>query len=179
MSKADNKIEEKVEETPATETPAAPEADPKLEEMRGNMMRALAEAENTRKRAAKEVEEANRYGVSSIAKDLISVLENLTRAIEAAPAEHKAHFEGVDLTRKELLNVFERRGIKRIDPQPGEKFDHNIHQAITQIEDPNFAPGAVVQVVQSGYIIHDRLLRPAMVAVAKAPPVPPKVDTTV
>lgn len=179
MTKANEKIDEAIENVAPEESIQAPDNDGKLEEMRGNMMRALADADNVRKRAAKEVEEANKYGVSSIAKDLISVLENLTRAIESAPVEHKTLFEGVDLTRKELMNVFERRGIKRIDPTPGEKFDHNIHQAITQIEDHNFAPGAVVQVVQAGYIIHDRLLRPAMVAVAKAPPAPPKVDTTV
>lgn len=131
------------------------------------VLRAAAEAENVRRRAGKEIEDANKYGVSSFAKDLLSVAENLTRALETIPAEQK---DGVELTLKELLGIFERRGIKRIDPQAGEKFNPNLHQAMVQIEDPKFEAGAIIQVMQAGYIMHERLLRPALVSVCKAQP---------
>jgi molecular chaperone GrpE len=131
------------------------------------MLRAVADAENVRRRAAKEVEDANKYGVSTFAKDLLSVAENLARALETLPEGQK---DGVELTLKELLSIFERRGIKRIEPKPGEKFDHNFHQAMAQVEDPKFEAGAVISCLQAGYVLHDRLLRPAMVCVAKAQP---------
>lgn len=153
-----------------------------IDELKGALMRALADLENQRKRTQKEVEDANKYGVSTFAKDLLNVSENLQRAIDAAPAEQKELFLGVELTQKELHQVFERRGIKRVDPKPGEKFDHNQHQAIAQVEDPKFEQGAIIQVVQAGYIMHDRLLRPAMVTVSKGivktQGDQPKVDTT-
>lgn len=154
------------------------------EQYKDAALRAAADAENTRKRAAKEVDESNKYGVSSIAKDLISVVENLQRALDAIPAEAqkdgvvKNLFDGVDLTKKELLAVFERRGIKRIEPQLGEKFDHNFHQAMAQVEDPIVEAGCIIQVMQAGYVIHDRLLRPAMVTVSKGDPQQPMVDTS-
>jgi len=131
------------------------------------MLRSAAEAENVRRRAAKEIEDANKYGVATFAKDLLSVAENLTRALETIPAEQK---DGVELTLKELLGIFERRGIKRIDPQAGEKFDPNLHQAMVQVEDPRFEAGAIIQVMQAGYIMHERLLRPALVSVCKTQP---------
>ena len=188
MTKSEKKLDEAVEAKEAA-APAAVTPDPKLteiqakhDEMKDTMMRALADAENTRKRAAKEVEEANRYGTSSLAKDLIVVLENLQRAIDTAPqAESQAvkdFLEGVNLTRKELANIFERRGIRKVEPKPGEKFDHNLHQAVAQVEDHKYEPGAVLQVIQSGYILHDRLLRPAMVTVSKGAPQQASVDTT-
>ncbi len=130
-------------------------------------LRSAAEAENIRRRAAKEVEDANKYGVSTFAKDLLSVAENLTRAMETLPEDQRT---GVELTLKELLSIFERRGIKRVDPKPGEKFDPNFHQAMVQLEDPKFEPGAIIQVMQAGYVMHDRLLRPALVSVCKAQP---------
>ena len=118
---------------------------------------------------------------------MVEVLENLTRASTSIPAEKregndllKILGEGVDLTLQELLNIFSRYGINRIDPQ-GQKFDHNFHQAVVQVERADIPAGQVVQVVQAGYTIHDRLLRPAMVAVSKAAQVPEnpgdKVDT--
>lgn len=188
MSKAEKK-EEVAEDKAETPQTAAPAQDAKLaelqakhDEMKDNMIRALAEADNTRKRAAKEVEDANRYGISSLAKDLIAVLENLQRAIDTAPqGENQAvkdFIEGINLTKKELANIFERRGIKRVEPKPGDKFDHNLHQAVAQVEDHKYEPGAVLQVIQSGYIIHDRLLRPAMVTVSKGAPQQASVDTT-
>ncbi|PIR31776.1 MAG: nucleotide exchange factor GrpE [Alphaproteobacteria bacterium CG11_big_fil_rev_8_21_14_0_20_44_7] len=155
-----------------------------LEELREAMLRAAADAENTRKRAAKEVEEANKYGVASFAKDLISVLENLQRATDSVPEKEnldgvlKNLFEGVDLTRKELLGVFEKRGIQRVEPNIGDKFDHNLHQAMAQVEDPKVEPGCIIQSMQSGYILHERLLRPAMVVVSKGNSGKPSVDTS-
>lgn len=154
------------------------------EEFKDAALRAAAEADNTRKRAAKDVEEANKYGISSLAQDLISVLENLQRTTDAIPEEAKSDgiiknlSDGVELTKKELLNVFEKRGIKRIEPEIGERFDHNFHQAMAQIEDPKFDSGCIIQVMQAGYVIHDRLLRPAMVTVSKGNPAKPQVDTS-
>lgn len=154
------------------------------EEFKDAALRAKAEAENVRRRAAKDVEEANKYGVSAFAKDLISVVENMQRALDAVPEEAqkdgviKNLVDGVDLTQKELLGIFERRGIKRIDPELGEKFDHNFHQAMAQVEDPKFEAGCIINVMQAGYVIHDRLLRPAMVAVSKGQAQQPSVDTS-
>ena len=158
-----------------------------LAAVRDQWVRAAAETENIRKRARREVEESARYGVTAFARDMVSVLENLMRASESIPPAAKADnpmlntlAEGVGLTQQELLGVFEKYGIKRIDPL-GQKFDHNFHEAVVQVEQPNVEPGTVIQVVQAGYTIHDRLLRPAMVAVSKAsqPPKVEKVDTVV
>lgn len=158
-----------------------------LASVRDQWVRAVAEAENVRKRARKEIEDSSRYGVTAFARDMVSVLENLMRASEiitpAAKAENamlNTLAEGVGLTQQELLGIFEKYGIKRIDPL-GQKFDPNLHEAVVQVEQANVEPGTVIQVVQAGYIIHDRLLRPAMVAVSKAsqPPKVEKVDTIV
>ena len=146
------------------------ELEAELAKAKDTQLRAAAEVENVRRRAAKEVEDANKYGVSTLAKDLLNVVENLQRALDDVAPESRPLFEGVELTQKELLSILERRGIKRIDPKPGEKFDHNFHQAMVQIEDPKFEPGAIIQVMQAGYIMHDRLLRPALVSVCKAQP---------
>lgn len=167
----------------AANQPTAAEFQAKLDEMKDALMRTMADADNIRKRAAKEIEEANKYAVSSFAKDLISVLENFQRAIDSGPKgelapDVKLLVEGVDLTRKELLNVFERRGIHRLEPKMGEKFDHNYHQAVAQVEDHKVEPGGILQVIQAGYVMHDRLLIPAMVTVSKGAPQAPKVDTT-
>jgi len=142
--------------------------------LKDQWIRAAAETENVRKRSQREMEESSKYAVTSFARDMVSVLENLKRAAESIPVEQRAGNgllktlgEGVDLTLQELMGIFERFGIKRIDPM-GQKFDHNFHQAVAQAESADAAPGTVVQVVQSGYIIADRLLRPAMVVVSKA-----------
>lgn len=152
--------------------------------LKDQVLRAAAEVENTRKRAQRDQEETAKYSVTGFARDLVSVAENLQRAAESIPAEARADnpllktlAEGVDLTLRELLNIFERNGIRRVHPL-GEKFDHNTHQAVAQIETPDTAPGMVVQVLQAGYVIHDRLLRPAMVAVSKQGETPKAVDQT-
>lgn len=155
-----------------------------LAKVKDQWVRAVAEAENIRKRAQRDQEETSRYAVTAFARDMVSVLENLKRASESLPPESrtgndllKTLGEGVDLTLQELLAIFDRFGIKRIDPL-NQKFDHNLHQAVVQVDRDDVPPGTVVQVVQAGYIIRDRLLRPAMVAVSKQGETPKKVDTS-
>lgn len=155
-----------------------------LHKMRDQWVRAVAETENVRKRGQRDIEESSRYAITNFAREMVSVLENLKRASESMPVSERGDNEklkiigeGVDLTLGELMGIFERFGIKRIDPM-GQKFDHNAHQAVVQVERDDVPAGTVVQVVQSGYIIQDRLLRPAMVAVSKQPDASKKVDTT-
>lgn len=182
--------------TPETaEAEAAPEAmaralqallDEKESELataKDQALRAMAETENTRRRAEREVADMNKYAITGFARDLVNVLENLQRATDAISPELRQSqpavgnlATGVEMTLKELLSVFERHGIKRIDPL-GEKFDHNYHQAVAQIESAEAAPGTVVQVLAAGYSIHDRLLRPAMVGVATSASGAATVDT--
>lgn len=131
--------------------------------LKDQALRAMAEAENTRRRAERDLEENSKYAVTGFARDLISVLENLYRAEENLPEDQR---EGINLTRKELEKVFEKNGIRRIEPKD-EKFDHNFHQAVTQVENPEVEAGTVLQVLQAGYVIKDRLLRPAIVVVSK------------
>ena len=158
--------------------------DKELAAMKDQALRALAEAENTRRRSERELQDMSKYAVTGFARDLVSVLENLQRALDNIPQELTSSqpavgnlYTGVEMTLKELLGIFARQGIQRIDPM-GEKFDHNLHQAVAQIETPDAAPGHVVQVLQAGYTIHDRLLRPAMVGVAAAASAEKKLDTS-
>jgi molecular chaperone GrpE len=136
------------------------------------LLRALAETENVRRRAQREREDAAKYGASNLARDLINVADNLRRALASVPEGQvkdeltRTLLQGVDATERELLAAFERHGIRRIDPM-GERFDHNFHQAIMEVENSGQPGGTVVQVLQPGYAMHDRLLRPAMVSVAK------------
>jgi molecular chaperone GrpE len=147
-------------------------AEAELAETKDRLLRALAETENVRRRAQREREDAAKYGASNLAKDLINVADNLRRALASVPEEQVKDeltgtlLQGVDATERELLAAFERHGIRRIDPM-GERFDHNFHQAIMEVENSGQPGGTVVQVLQPGYAMHDRLLRPAMVGVAK------------
>lgn len=138
--------------------------------LKDQTLRALAEAENTRRRAAKEREDAMKYGTAGLAKELLGVADNLRRAIEAASAvdteQAKNLVAGVEATERQLLASFERSGIKKIDPM-GEAFDPNFHRVMIEMENTGQKAGTVVQVMQPGYVIHDRLLREALVAVAK------------
>jgi molecular chaperone GrpE len=135
-------------------------------------LRALADAENVRRRAEREREDAAKYGVSQLARDLLPVADNLRRAIESVDAQAQQDpavaglLTGIQATERELATALERRGIRKIEPV-GEKFDPNFHQAMFEVPTNDQPPGTVVQVLQPGYIIHDRLLRPAMVGVAK------------
>lgn len=148
-----------------------------LAEVRDRLLRALAESENVRRRAQREREEALRYAVAGFAKDLLSVADNLRRALDSLPEEEAADartrglLAGVAATERELLAAFERHGIRRIDPR-GERFDHNYHQAVFEADNPEAPGGTVVEVLQPGYVLHDRLLRPAMVGVAREGPKP-------
>lgn len=174
---------ENVETHPLQERMAALEAE--AAKFRDQWMRAVAEADNIRKRAERDQMETSKYAITAFARDMVHVLENLKRASESVPEDKrkdndllKTIGEGVDLTLQEMLSIFERFGIKRIDPL-NQKFDHNFHQAVVQIERTDVPPGTIVQVVQAGYVIGDRLLRPAMVAVSKgAGDAPKQVDTT-
>lgn len=162
------------EEVSEAETPEARIAalEAEVAEHKDRALRALAEAENTRRRADRDRADAQKYAVSGFARDLLGAADNLRRALESLPASEakddktRSLLEGVAATERELLSAFERNGLKRIDPK-GEKFDHNFHQAIFEAENTGQPAGTVVEVLQAGYVLHDRLLRPAMVGVAK------------
>lgn len=150
--------------------------------LKDQMLRALADAENTRRRAEREKEDTAKYAVTKFARDILNVADNLRRAMEAVPAEAKennpamtALLEGVEATERELLDTFGKHGVSRIDPLD-EKFDPNFHQAMFEVENTGRPPGTIVQVMAAGYVLNGRLLRPAMVGVAKGEP--QKVDTT-
>jgi len=143
-------------------------------ELRDKMLRTLADMENLRKRTAREVADARAYGISGFARDVLDIADNLQRALDAVPADTRAAadpgvkslIEGVELTERSLLNTLEKNGVKKFDPS-GEKFDPNFQQAMYEVPDPSVPAGTVVQVVQAGYMIGERVLRPALVAVAK------------
>ena len=139
------------------------------------LLRTLAEMDNLRKRTEREKAEATLYAASNFAREILSVSDNMDRALATTEADHlkeatepvKNLVAGVEMTRRELLNVFERHGIKRIDPM-GEKFDPHFHQAMFEVPTNELPPGTVVQVMQAGFKIGERVLRPALVGVAKA-----------
>jgi molecular chaperone GrpE len=163
-------------EEPSPETRVT-ELEAELAEYKDRLLRSLAETENVRRRAQREREDASKYAIAGFAKDLLSAADNLRRALESLPESEakdertRSLLAGVAATERELLGVFERHGIKRIDPE-GEVFDHNVHQAIFEAERPDQPSGSVIEVLQPGYVLHDRLLRPAMVGVAKGGPKP-------
>lgn len=143
------------------------------DELRDKLMRALAEAENIRRRAERDRKDAETFGGAKLARDLLSVHDNLARALSAADdaAREQAAglIEGVELTQRELLAAFAKHKIEIVEPEIGEKFNPNLHQAMFEAEVPGAPPGGVIEVMQSGFTISARLLRPAMVGVAKAP----------
>ncbi len=154
------------------------------EKLRDQLLRALADAENTRRRAQRDKEDTARFAVAGFARDLLTTADNLRRALDAVPQDARqqdsalaALMDGVEVTERELLTVFERHGLTRIDPV-GEKFDPNYHQAMYEVPDSGHVPGTVAHVMQPGYVLNGRLLRPAMVGVAKGEP-PQKVDRSV
>jgi len=153
------------------------EAKREAAEFKDKLLRTLAEMENLRKRTEREVLDARVYGIAGFARDVLAVADNIHRALaaigpelrEAADAKVKALIEGVELTERELLKSLEKNGVKKFSPE-GEKFDPNVHQAMYEIPTSDLPPGQVAQVIQAGYMIGDRVLRPAMVAVSKAAP---------
>jgi molecular chaperone GrpE len=147
------------------------------EELKDKALRIVADMENLRRRTARDVHDARSYAVTNFARDMLSVSDNLRRALDAIPAETRqtadAGFtslvEGVEITERAMLSALERHGVKKLEPQ-GEKFDPNFHQAMFEVPDPSVPANTVVQVVQPGYSIGERVLRPAMVGVAKGGP---------
>ncbi|MEN6541383.1 nucleotide exchange factor GrpE [Parvibaculum sp.] len=145
-------------------------------DLKDKLLRAVAEAENVRRRAERDRQDAARYGAANFARDMVQVSDNLRRAIatlnpeerEAASATVKALIEGVEVTERQLLATFERHGIKEITPAPGDRFDANLHEAMFEVPGTGQPAGTVVHVVEAGYTIGDRLLRAARVGVAKA-----------
>lgn len=145
--------------------------------LKDQLLRALAEAENVRRRSQREREEQVRYAAAGLARDLLNVADNLRRALDAVPAAAleadealKTLADGVALTERELLAAFERNALRKVEPAPGERFDANLHQAMFEVPNTGQPAGTVVQVMQPGWIMHDRLLRPALVGVAKGNP---------
>lgn len=147
------------------------------EDLKDRALRAAAEMENLRRRTAREVGDARSYAIAGFARDMLTVSDNLRRAIDAVPADAKqggdagllALVEGVEMTERSMLSAMERHGVKKVDPM-GEKFDPNFHQAMFEVPNPQVVANTVIQVVQPGYVIGERMLRPAMVGVAKGGP---------
>ena len=187
-----NKVEEQDLETPTSETKEqASEQEQETEEvetsediiaklneeitnLKDQRLRAIAELENFRKRAEKDQSDALKYGVSNFAKEIINISDNIERAQSSIPEEAKNNetikpvIEGIDLIAQSVVTTFEKIGIKKIESL-NEKFDHNLHQAMMEIEKDDLEPGTIVQELIPGYTLHDRLLRPAMVGVSKKP----------
>lgn len=169
------------------ENPTAPEqadavAEAKREatEFKDKLLRTLAEMENLRKRTEREVLDARLYGIAGFARDVLAVADNMHRALEtirpelreSTDAKVRALIEGVELTERELLKTLGKNGVKKFSPQ-GEKFDPNLHQAMYEVPTSDLPPGQVAEVIQAGYMIGERVLRPAMVAVSKAVQITP------
>lgn len=170
--------------------PAEPQADPVTEalavvtaerdELKDRVLRTLAEMENLRRRTERETADARSYAVTNFARDLLNVADNIRRAIESVPEAERAEaggafkglLDGIELTERDLLKTLERHGVKVIEPE-GQRFDPNRHQAMFEVPNPEVPAGTVVQVVQTGYVIGDRVLRPALVGVAKGGPKAP------
>ena len=160
---------------------AAPQLDPvavlarEAADLKDRLLRTLAEMENLRKRTEREVLDARVYGIAGFARDVLAVADNMHRALEAigpdlrdaADPKVKALIEGVELTERELMKILEKNAVQKFSPQ-GEKFDPNFHQAMYEVPTSDQPPGQVAQVIQAGYMIGDRVLRPALVAVSKA-----------
>ena len=175
------------EDAAAAAAPASPEAflageltrvEAERDELKDKLLRTLADMENLRRRTEREVSDAKAYAVTSFARDMLGSADNLRRGLEAVPegarkddAALNALIEGVELTERELLKTLERHGVRKIDPQ-GEKFDPNLHQAMFEAPDAEIAKGLVSKVVQVGYKISERVLRPALVGVSSGAPKP-------
>ena len=151
--------------------------------LKDQLLRALADVENMRRRTERELETARKYGHTGFARDLVGAIDNLALALDAAPGKEDVSAEsvaalvtGLEMSWTEIQSTMERHGVKRISPL-GEKFDYNFHQAMFEMPHADHPPGTVVEVVQHGYVLHDRLLRPAMVGVSKAAAESPQTDS--
>ena len=147
-------------------------------EYKDKLLRTLADMENLRRRTEREVADSRLYGIANFARDILAVADNMDRSLQALDAELretanagvKALLDGVELTERELHKVLEKHGVRKFEPQPGERFDPNLHQAMYEVPNPSLPSGSVAQVVQAGYMIGERMLRPALVAVSKGGP---------
>ncbi|MEQ8282369.1 MAG: nucleotide exchange factor GrpE [Parvibaculum sp.] len=147
-----------------------------IADLKDRLLRVAAEMENTRKRAERDKADASRYAAANFARDMLQVSDNLRRAVatlkdderDGAAESVKAMIEGVEMTERQLLSIFERHGIREITPQPGERFDPNLHEAMFEVPGTEHPAGSVVHVLEAGYTIGERLLRAARVGVAKA-----------
>lgn len=179
-----DKAQEKAQSSEALSSPKEPlstesSLQAEVEEFRNRWMRAIAEGENIRKRLEKEKEEQTQYAISRLAKELISIAENLERALASVPPTHQNQepmsqlYGGVELTYQELKKVFQKFGITKIGNITGQKFDPHKHQVMLEKEDEVSEPGTIIEVLQDGYILYDRLLKPALVVIAKKPSASP------
>lgn len=143
------------------------------DELRDKFMRALADAENSRKRSERDRREAEQYGGSKLARDMLPVYDNMKRALDAADDDVREKaaglIEGVELTMRELRNIFEKHGVHVVSPEVGDRFDPQMHEAMFEAPLPNTKKGHVIQVLAEGFMLHDRLLRPAQVGVSSNP----------
>ena len=157
--------------------PPPPPSQEEVDELKDRVLRTLAEMENLRRRTQRDVEEARRFANTGFARDLLEVSDNLGRALASVPPEARAQSEfmknlvmGVEMTERSLQSAFEKHQVRRVEPRRGDRFDHNLHQAMFEVPSADLPAGAVAEVVQAGYVIADRLLRPALVGVAKGGP---------
>jgi len=171
---ADEELAELPEVEAAPDAPPAPTAE-EHQELKDRLLRTLAEMENLRTRTQREVDEARKFAVTGFARDLLEVGDNLGRALASVPAEARQQSEfmknlvqGVEITERSLQTALEKHQVRRVAPQKGEKFDHKLHQAMFELPSADLPAGSVAEVIQDGYVIADRLLRPALVGVAKA-----------
>lgn len=189
MSDDDKKVDETEfqDEAEAQEAQAdadAPEAADPLSalesenaKLKDRLLRAVAEMENLRKRAERDVKDARQYAIANFARDMLTATDNLSRALMTMPQEarddatgtFRSLIEGVEMTEREMIRLLEKNGIKKIEPK-GEKFDPHFHQAMFEVPNPDVVEGTVTEVMQAGYVIGERVLRPAMVGVAKGGP---------
>jgi len=170
-------------EIPQSDTTVVEEMAAEIASLKDQVLRALADAENTRRRSKKEIDDEKKYAVGNFAKEMLVVADNFRRALDATPKETedpalKNLITGIEATERQMIAALERFGIKKLEPV-GQIFDPHFHQVMAEIPDPTHPAGTVVQVLQAGYTIHDRLLREALVAVAKGGAAAAKVDTSV
>lgn len=171
------------DEADAEDAPDERDYEAEIAELNDRLLRSLAETENVRRRGQRDREDASKFAITGFARDVLPVADNLRRALEALPedtGENEALSSlvgGIELTERELAAIFQRHGVEKIDPA-GEKFDHNLHEAMFEIPTADAEPGTVIQVVETGYVLNGRLLRAARVGIAKAPPEPETVPET-
>ena len=170
---ADNEAAQGLEDKDNTDVDPLAEVTEERDKLKDQLLRALADTENMRRRSEREAETARKYGHTQFAREIIGAIDNLERALESAPEEKTALDEsvqslltGIELSWKEIQTAIEKHGVRRIHPL-GEKFDYNFHQAMFEVPTNEHQPGMVLEVVQHGYVLHERLLRPAMVGVSK------------